>query len=114
MNGHFVKKTWNDTRQFNKKQFKNFLYPSYETIVKLKDACISPLESISVTERGAKVELQALLDHTTERIFLTLDQKVINSLKGKTLTLNFKAGMDGSSSQRVFHQTSKKNVTEKK
>lgn len=108
LESEFHKRSYNSFRQFDILESKNLKvktkYPSYEKIVKLKNECIP---EFTVTEGGAEVEMQSLLDHTVERIFKLLDDKTKNRLKGKNVTLYCKFGMDGASTQKVFQQKPK-------
>lgn len=65
-------------RKFNSKNgIKTNKFPSYEGIFRAKNDCY-PL-NITVTENGAKVELQNMLDHTVFRIaqILSTEQKEV-------------------------------------
>lgn len=55
------------------------LYPSYKKVVQAKIRCYPPSTAIIITEHSAEVHLQALLNHTVERI-LFLQDIVIRSL----------------------------------
>ncbi|KAG4073854.1 hypothetical protein HA402_014059 [Bradysia odoriphaga] len=77
------------------------IYPAYNKILEAKKRCYP--SSITITELGAEINLQALLDHTTSRILQTCQ----NALSGQaewSLTLYVKWGMDGASGQSVYKQ----------
>lgn len=112
MNGNFSKRSWTSTRRYNKVITRSYQWPSYKRIRALKETCYPPRNSIKVTSSGASVNVQALFDHTAERIFSVIDDRKKKSLKGKYLTLNFKAGMDGSSNQREYQQIFNENDQE--
>lgn len=72
--------------------------PCYSVLQKHKKACYPPQESLHVTEDCAEVELQAVIDHTAERLLKHLEE-VLNTLKDderKTLNMICKWGCDGS------------------
>lgn len=80
------------------------LYPSYEQVQKAKEKCYP--EGIVATESGASVSLQALLNHTTERIIMS-QSEVIKSLCEKSVAdfdLICKWGCDGTSGQSAYKQ----------
>lgn len=74
-------------------------YPSYYQIQKAKEDCYPSSEYISVSEVSAKIQLQALLNHTTYRIL-----KTIPNLTSKKVNLVCKWGCDGSSGQSQYKQ----------
>lgn len=79
-------------------------FPSYKIIQAAKKMCYP--NNIAVSETAAYVELQALLNHTAERLCLTLDP-VIESLKHEALnelSLISKWGFDGSSGHSSYKQ----------
>jgi len=82
------------------------LYPPYKTILQTKRECYPLSMDITITEYSAEVKLQALLDHTVERILL-VQNDVIKNLAPENLsriTLICKWGCDGSSGQSVYKQ----------
>lgn len=76
------------------------LYPSYHRVQKAKENCYPPKNTISITDTGAKITLQGLLDHTVSRILLSLPETVSD----KSLTLISKWGFDGASGQSRYKQ----------
>ncbi|CAI6366908.1 unnamed protein product [Macrosiphum euphorbiae] len=86
-------------------------YPSYYKIQQAKNDCYPAKESIHVTSSGAKIQLQALLDHTVSRILLTV-QKNQNEIVYKKLVLISKWGCDGASGQSNYKQIDSNNTFE--
>jgi len=81
-------------------------FPSYKIVQAAKKYCYPKREYIKVTSTCAEVTLQALLDHTVERLLLTLEP-VIESLKDeelKKMCLFSKWGFDGSSGHSSYKQ----------
>lgn len=79
------------------------LFPSYKIVQNSKKACYPNQEAIEVTSRKAEVNLQALLDHTVQRL-IEVQKDVIRTQKSedlKNLFLITKWGFDGSSGQRI-------------
>lgn len=80
------------------------IYPCYDYVLKAKNCCYP--SDITVTEISAEVKLQALLDHTFERILMsqldvlaTFSKQTVSSLK-----CMIKWGCDGSSGQSEYKQ----------
>lgn len=74
------------------------LYPCYSVLQKIKKECYPATEAFRVTATCAEIELQALLNHTSERLILYLED-VLNSLQPdeiSSLELIYKWGCDGS------------------
>lgn len=83
------------------------IFPSYHKILKEKKSCYPETSHTKVTESSAEVELQALLDHTAERI-TKLQEDVIKSMpeeNRKELILKGKWGFDGSTGHSEYKQT---------
>ena len=59
-------------------------FPSYTLLQLEKMKCYPNSESIKITSTSADVKLQALLDHTVERL-LTVQETVLNILEDKDL-----------------------------
>lgn len=73
----------------------------------LKNKYYPPQQSIFITDTGAEIKLQQLLDHTTERL-LTSQESVLRSFSSnylQNLTLLSKWGCDGSSGYNRYKQT---------
>ena len=84
------------------------IYPSYKVVQAEKPKCYPPKEFITVSENAAKVNVQALLDHTAKRI-CELSKEVLDSIsenQRSSLELVSKWGCDGSGSQSNYKQKS--------
>lgn len=66
---------------------------SYDILLQAKKRCYPPSSSIEITDTGAKIKLQDLLDHTIARILKI--ENVFNPTK-RHLKLLTKWGWDGS------------------
>lgn len=74
------------------------IYPCYSIVQRAKMECYPDKESIIVTETSAEVNIQALIDLTSKRLLMYLDE-VLESLieeERKSLLLLCKWGCDGS------------------
>lgn len=82
------------------------LYPSYKRIQEEKKHCYPAALCTVVTESKAEVSLQALLDHTVQRIALIDPGKFEGVSRDvlKNCTLITKWGFDGSGTQSRYHQ----------
>lgn len=60
--------------------------------------------NIEISEQGASVDLQSLLDHTASRIIETLPKEDLKKFDGEELILSGKWGLDGASGQQTFKQ----------
>lgn len=101
----FSKRTYHGIRKVAKENNCK-LYPSYNNVLKAKKRCYPPRTSITITESCAEVKLQALLDHTAERI-LFLQREVIDTFtmeNVRNMHLICKWGCDGSSEQSIYKQ----------
>jgi hypothetical protein len=78
------------------------IFPSYYQVQLAKLDTYPEKSSITVTENGARVKLQSLLDHTTTRLMQVVDQQVVSST---SLVLISKWGCDGASGQSQYNQT---------
>ena len=80
------------------------IFPTYEAIRTAKQDCYPSL-AISITETSAEVELQALLNHTAERILHT-QSEVLHCFEENDIELALisKWGCDGSSGQSEYKQ----------
>lgn len=88
-------------KKFNDKKIGKF-YPIYDKILIQKKKCYP--NNVEIGELFAKVELQSLLNHTAERIILSVKKEDIAKFNNKQLILKRKWGMDGSSGQQTFKQ----------
>ncbi|XP_012250879.2 uncharacterized protein LOC105683103 isoform X2 [Athalia rosae] len=85
------------------KDINSKLYPPYRKLLQAKNCCYPPHMAITVTESSVAVQLQALLDHTVERISL-LQSSLIRSLPQENVSnmvLVCKWGCDQSSGEIV-------------
>ncbi|KAK2577604.1 hypothetical protein KPH14_011611, partial [Odynerus spinipes] len=78
------------------------IFPSYKKVLESKKKCYP--ENREITEKSAKVPLQDLLGHTTERIFETQTNIQIEKPEDCELVLHTKWGCDGASGQSEFMQ----------
>ena len=76
--------------------------PSYHKLLEAKTRCYP--NDIEVTESGARVKVQALLDLTVQKILQVSGSQVDSSTEG--LKLISKWGFDGASSQSTYKQRS--------
>ena len=89
-------------RNASLKHHADFL-PPLTSILNAKISCYP--NSQEVKETSAKVPLQSMLDHTLSRIIETsLDSLGEVHAQNVAGTLHVKAGMDGASSQSIYHQ----------
>lgn len=100
----FSKSQYVDIYKLSKKQF-----PSYGCITAFKKKCSPSDEFISVSETKANVTLQALVNHTAERIVKMQSDVIIQRImsEGSTcanLVLLCSWGIDGSSGHSIYHQ----------
>ncbi|KAJ2941414.1 hypothetical protein O0L34_g3622 [Tuta absoluta] len=89
-------------RSFLKEEELVAALPSYAKLLAAKKRCYPSEESIEITERGARIRLQDLLDHTVKRILL--DFGPVTSTSNEGLKMVWKWGLDGSSSQSNYKQ----------
>lgn len=104
IDGDFSKNSYILTRNGAKLRHAN-IYPSYHRIKQAKEACYP--DTIKFTEISAEVELQALLDHTTERLLNYLKTDLCNIVQENDITkcsMIFKWGCDGSSGHSRYKQ----------
>lgn len=81
------------------------IFPSYKKILEAKQKCYPT--NVAVTETAVTVNLQNMLDHTTERILNTVENTPVGleTFKDQTLILHTKWGCDGASGQSEFMQS---------
>lgn len=80
------------------------LLPPYYRVADCKQKCYPPKDCIKLSDYGAEIELQALLDHTIQRIIETCDKKLFDDIVEPNFEACFKWGMDGASSQSLYKQ----------
>lgn len=87
----------------------NNVWPSYNTLLVEKSNCYPHKNKIEITEMYAKVDLQALLDHTVSRIIKGV-QTLNDSVDTANLVLICKWGCDGASGQSRYKQIAHKDA----
>lgn len=82
------------------------IFQIYRNLVFARSLCYPPEGSIIITEKGARVILQALLDHTCSRILQIPEVRLQLSEAGDhvSLTMTSKWGCDGASDQSRYKQ----------
>lgn len=81
------------------------IYPPYCKVFETKKECYPLRESISISEKGVKIELQSLLDHTIQRIVNSCDSNLFEELnENELLEATYKWGFDGASGQSLYKQ----------
>ncbi|XP_021703892.1 uncharacterized protein LOC110677210 [Aedes aegypti] len=88
-----TKKQWELLHASNKT-----LYPCYSTLKNAKGQCYPDEQYISVTENSFEVKLQGLLNHTSSRLSLYIDEILTTLTKPEqqNLEMYYKWGCDGS------------------
>lgn len=86
------------------------IYPSYHKVLEAKKRCYPPEKSITITETGAEILLQDLLDHTTSRLAQLCSEKFLKIPDTSRLTFIIKWGMDGASGQSTYRQIFKNEI----
>lgn len=85
------------------------IYPSYDVIQQSKLECYPRRDAMRITDSSGEIELQALLNLTTKRLFIVLE-KVIETLEDVLgFTMDHKSGMDVSSDHAQFKKKSDEN-----
>lgn len=82
-------------------------YPPYYQVLKAKKECYPDQSAITVTEYNVKIDLQAILNKTAERLLLRLGNEIESRLqhgKEQHLTLYAKWGCDGASGFTEYKQ----------
>lgn len=104
--------TYETLREYNLLMFDSKNYPPYDKIRSTKENCYP--QNIEVSEYGASVKLQSLLDHTVHRIIESSLTSEFTIKNGEEFMLDGKWGMDGASGQQTFKQkwASNDSVTE--
>lgn len=91
--GDFTRRQWELLHDTNKN-----IFPCYTFLRQAKKDSYPKDESIRITEICAEIQLQALLDHTTKRLCLYLDEvlKTCTEAELGNMELISKWGCDGS------------------
>jgi hypothetical protein len=84
------------------KEVNNRGYPPYCQIVAEKKECYPPVHNTHVSNNGAEIELQAILDLTLKRLCTIL--RNIEFKNGECLKARYKWGCDGSSGHNKYKQ----------
>lgn len=103
---HLSVAQYNKLREGAKSRNAN-LYPAYKKILEAKVGCYPEQQSISISETNMEIKLQALLDHTAERIIMTKEEIMANFSDEdlQNLVLTVKYGFDGSGDHAQYKQT---------
>ena len=91
------------------------IYPNYNILLAAKKQCFPDTKYFKVTDVSAEVQLQALVDHTCNRIYET-QKEVFQSLPdsfSKRGTIQYKWGCDGSGGHSTYKQQFNKEDTTK-
>lgn len=83
------------------------IYPNYNVLLEAKKKCYPNTEFIIITDTSAEVKLQALVNHTTDRIIESQKEvfkNVLPSIKDKKISLIHKWGCDGSAGHSTYKQ----------
>ncbi|XP_063909076.1 uncharacterized protein LOC135126834 [Zophobas morio] len=81
------------------------IYPGYDQLLDAKKACYP--KSIKISEISAEVNLQALLNHTVQRLIMSIEERLLNELttdEKKNIKMIYKWGCDGASGQGHYKQ----------
>ena len=82
------------------------IYPSYNKLLESKKSCYP--EGYVISKHGAEVHLQSLLNHTVQRLCMSLEPElstIIMDKNIKRLNLQGKWGVDGATGQSLYKQT---------
>ena len=85
------------------------IWPSYNKVLEAKAECRPPKEAISMRETEVEVSLQALLNHTSERLIKLQREVILQVMKSKNSTiietvLLYSWGFDGSTGHSEYKQ----------
>ncbi|XP_062559133.1 uncharacterized protein LOC134223925 isoform X1 [Armigeres subalbatus] len=98
----FTKYAYEQTVKKNPSRF-----PSYHVIKSMKKVCSPLAESIEESPSKIQVKLQALMNHTAERIIKIIDAEIVQQMNTNDYTelvLSSSWGMDGSTGYSQYHQ----------
>lgn len=95
-----------DTIRKRAKEKNADIFIPYKKLSEAKKECYPASSSISITEKGASIDLQALLNHTCTRLFKipTILSQLPEDKTEVSLTLSVKWGCDGASDQSEYKQ----------
>lgn len=83
------------------------IFPSYNRVKKVKEACYPAKDAIQVTDVSAEVRLQDLVNLTVNRLLIAQEQVIgqcLSEIDISTIEMVYKWGMDGSSGQKQYKQ----------
>ena len=81
------------------------IYVPYSNLMDAKKRCYPPDSAMTITDKGATIKLQPLLDHIVNRLLLIPEIKTcILEENIKSLKLSLKYGCDGASDQSTYKQ----------
>lgn len=82
------------------------IFPTYKKLYEMKKTCFPSPDAFKISEVGAEVNLQALLDHTINRILLIPNVDLPIMLQGENISLRLivKWGCDGASGLSKYKQ----------
>lgn len=104
VDGRLSKYSYTLIQQEAKKKMAN-IYPPYNVLLRAKKECYP--DKVTVTDTTAEVELQALLNHTIQRLALVQEEVLSQNMEqlNQGLTLVLKWGCDGSSGHSNYKQS---------
>ena len=114
ISGKMTKETYKLMRNLTNANRGTSVYPSYTKILSAKRRCYPDSSAMTVTETSAEVKLQALLDHTSERLLQVMykDDNELHPGNFENLQLILKWGCDGASSQEYKQMFSEKDSSD--
>lgn len=101
LQNNLTKQQYVNIRLQNKER-KADIYPTYNDVLIAKKECYP--QGIITTEKGSKVPLQQLLDHTASRVLKIVTEIFKKYIEEGEYTLVYKWGMDGTSDQARYKQ----------
>lgn len=84
------------------------LYPPYYAVIKAKTECYPANDKIMITDTTVDINLQSLLDVTTQRLFMIQEEVMMQTFSENTenlLEMTYKWGTDGSSGHSLYKQS---------
>lgn len=79
------------------------IYPSYNCLIQAKKICY-PSSTITVSDISAKIDLQSLAGHTSNKLLEYLGNSLNNKIFLEHLIFIFKWGCDGSSGYSQYRK----------
>lgn len=95
-----------DTIRRRTKEKNADIFISYKNLGEARQYCYPPSTSIAITEKGAKIKLQALLNHTCMRLLQvpTVSSEILETDAEVSLIMTSKWGCDGASDHSQYKQ----------